>query len=50
MKYVIIGFPEIQKYMEKKEFEDECYLINTEEGINKYGCGTYFVPITWVEE
>ena len=43
--YIVVTWPESQSLMDYDWFEDECELINTKKGIDKYGSAAYYVPI-----
>jgi hypothetical protein len=47
-KYVVITWPESQELCEKKGFEENCYLIADEQGLNEFGSGAYFVNEEWL--
>ena len=42
--YVIVQWPDVQSLMDFDWFQDECHLINDENGVEKYGSSAYFVP------
>lgn len=46
-KAVIAMWPYSQNLMEAKGFEENTYLINTEEGISEYGSSAYVVNEDW---
>lgn len=48
-KFVAIGFPEIQEYMELEGFDENSYLINDDKGLDKFGPGAYFVSEKWIK-
>lgn len=41
--YVVVCWPESQMLMDTPWF-DECELINTEKGIEKFGSSAYLIP------
>ena len=43
--YKVIEFPEIQNYQEESWFNTEAILINSEEGLEKFGSSAYMIPI-----
>lgn len=43
----IVCWPESQMLMEKKGFYDNCTLINSEKGLEKYGSSAYLVEKDW---
>lgn len=45
--FEIIGWPEIQKLMDKDGFEENSTLINPNDSMN-IGCCTYLVNKTWL--
>lgn len=47
-KYVVITWPESQELCEKKGFEENCYLIADEQGLDEFGSGAYFVNEEWL--
>ena len=47
--FVMIKWPESQ-FLQDQIWFDECFLLNDEEGLVKYGPATYFVPFDRWEE
>ena len=47
-KFVIIEFPEIQELQDISGFEKNAFLINNDEGLEKYGGSAYFVNEVWL--
>lgn len=48
--YVVVCWPESQMLMEKKGFRQNCELINSEQGFDKYGSSAYLVNEEWYEQ
>ena len=48
--YEIVCWPESQHCMEQRGFYQNAYLINDEEGLDKYGSAAYVVDKAWLEE
>lgn len=46
----IVCWPESQMLMEKKGFYDNCTLINSEKGLEKYGSSAYLVEKDWYDK
>ena len=46
-KYTIIGWPEIQAFMELDGFEDNATLINENDSMG-IGSSTYLVNVDWL--
>lgn len=46
MKYILIEFPEIQKYIELEDFEEHSSLADCE----KFGPSAYFVEEEWLDK
>lgn len=46
----IVCWPESQMLMEKKGFYENCTLINSERGIEKYGSSAYLVEKDWYDD
>ena len=46
----IVCWPESQMLMEKKGFYENCTLINSEKGIEKYGSSAYLVEKDWYDK
>ena len=46
--YTIIGWPEIQDYMDKPDFEENSALINQNDKIGIGSC-TYLISNSWLE-
>ena len=49
MAYVVIGWPDIQQYMDIPGFEENSYLVNDEKGMEDFGSSAYFVDEDWLE-
>jgi len=49
-KFVIIGWSEIQDYMDREGFEENSHLINDGLGLQKYGSSAYFVNEGWLND
>ena len=47
--YFVVMWPEVQKLMDLDGFEDHCYLVNDEKGIEDFGSSAYFVDKDWYE-
>jgi hypothetical protein len=43
--FQVVTWPESQNLMQYDWFENECFLINSERGLNTFGSGAYFVPV-----
>lgn len=39
-KFVIVEWPEIQSYIDKEGFDNNCCLINDDTWLDQYGGGT----------
>lgn len=50
MGYEIVCWPESQDCMEIADFYHHAYLINDDEGLEKYGSSAYVVEKSWLEE
>lgn len=50
MEREIVCWPESQMLMEKKGFYDNCTLINSEKGLEKYGSSAYLVDKDWYDK
>lgn len=50
MEREIVCWPESQMLMEKKGFYDNCTLINSEKGLEKYGPSAYLVEKDWYDK
>lgn len=50
MKYIMIMWPESQMLMELPEWEDHCYLVNDDKGLDKFGSAAYFVEEDWYNQ
>lgn len=48
--YTVITWPDIQYYMSEPGFDENSYLINDEEGIEKFGSSAYFVNTVWLKK
>lgn len=46
--FVIVQWPEIQDLMEKEGFEENAYLGNDDQFLEKYGSSAYFVSQDWL--
>ena len=46
-KLIIVTFPDIQYLMDRDDFEENCFIIDSESGINKYGNSAYLVNENW---
>lgn len=46
--FVVIEFPEIQKYMDMDGFEENSYLVSDEKGLEDFGSSAYFVSLEWI--
>lgn len=46
-KFIIVEWPEVQKYMEKDGFNDNAFLINDESWLDQYGSSSYFIKESW---
>lgn len=45
MKYILIGFPDIQEYMDLEGFEEHSSLADCD----KFGPSAYFVEEEWLD-
>lgn len=50
MEREIVCWPESQMLMEKKGFYNNCTLINSEKGLEKYGSSAYLVDKDWYDK
>lgn len=46
-EYVVVMWPESQVLEDYPGFEDNCFLITDERGLEKFGSQAYFVNIAW---
>jgi hypothetical protein len=46
-KYIILTWPDIQYFMDKEGFTENCCLINDDYFITVYGSSAYFVNYSW---
>lgn len=46
--YVVVTLPDIQELMDKPGFEQNAYLISSENGIDDFGLSAYFVNCNWL--
>lgn len=42
-KFVIVEWPEIQSYIDKERFDNNCCPINDDTWLDQYGALSYFV-------
>ena len=47
MKYIIVQWPESQYLFDVDNWQEHCYLINDDNGLNKFGSSAYFVEEDW---
>lgn len=47
--YSIVCWPESQYLLDHEEINKYCYLINDEDGYNKYGSSAYIVDSEWIK-
>lgn len=48
--FVLVEYPEVQKYIELDGFSDNAYFTNDERGLlTESGSGAFFVNIDWLE-
>lgn len=47
MNKIVVCWPESQMIMGKKGFFQNCSLINSERGLQVYGCSAYLVDKEW---
>lgn len=50
MKYIIVQWPESQYLFDINNWQEYCYLINDDNGLNKFGSSAYFVEENWFNE
>lgn len=50
MSYVIVCWPESQMLMGTEGFYDNCSLINSERGLEEFGCSAYLVDKDWYQK
>lgn len=48
--YIIVEWPESQKFMGFPDFNAHSYLINDEKGVEIHGSSAYFIEKEWVDE
>ena len=48
--FIPICWPDIQYFMDKPGFKENCHLINDESGIDQYGSSAYFCSKQWLKE
>lgn len=46
--YTIVTWPESQELMTLEGFKENCFLINDDEGIQKFGSSAYFCNKMWL--
>lgn len=46
-RFIIVPWPEIQEFMDKRGFDGHSYLINDDKGMEEYGSSAYFVEEDW---
>ena len=49
-RYVIVEWPESQRFMDIPDFEDYSFLINDERGLDIYGSCAYFIEESWLKK
>lgn len=49
-KYVIVEWPESQRFMLMPDFDEYSYLINDEKGIEIHGSSAYFINEEWMRK
>lgn len=42
--YIVVQWPEVQDLMEESWFDEECFLVNDDNGLTQFGSSAYFVP------
>lgn len=47
MKYIIIQWPDSQYLFDIDNWQEHCYLINDDNGLNEFGSSAYFVEEDW---
>ena len=48
MMFTILQWPEIQEYMEKPGFYENCFPVLDENGIREFGDQSYFCRLSWL--
>lgn len=48
--YVVVTWPDSQELMELKDFDENCHLINDDNGIDFFGSSAFFVNLLWLEK
>lgn len=48
-RYTVVQWPDSQELMEYPGFEDYCFLINDERGMEQFGDSAYFVDCEWLQ-
>lgn len=48
--YNVVGWPEIQDFMDLEGFAENSYLINDQEGLDIYGSNSYVIHTAWLNE
>ena len=48
--YEIVCFPESQSVAERPAYDEHCWFINDEEGLETYGSCAYVVEANWLHE
>lgn len=49
-RYIIVEWPESQRFMIMPDFNDHTYLINDEKGVEIHGSSAYFMDEEWVKK
>ena len=49
-EYVVFQWPESQELMAMPEFEEHCYLISDDKGLDDFGPSAYFVEKEWLNK
>lgn len=47
-EYIPVTWPESQELMTHEDFNKHCFLINDDEGIQKFGSSAYFCNKMWL--
>lgn len=47
--YTVVTWPDSQELMDKEGFNENCYLINDDKGMEEFGSSAYFVNKEWLD-
>ena len=47
--YFVMMWPDTQELFDLDGFDENCYLINDDKGMDNFGSSAYFVNLAWYE-